>query len=39
MTSSRFDLSSILKTLNLSLLQFNKQFGSENHTYTLKKNI
>ena len=30
MTSSRFDLGSTLKTLNLSLLWFNEQFGSEN---------
>ena len=30
MTSSRFDLGSTLKTLNLSLLRFNERFGSEN---------
>ena len=30
MTSSRFDLSSSLKTLNLSLLRFNEQSESEN---------
>ena len=30
MTSSRFNLGSTLKTLNLSLLQFNERSGSEN---------
>ena len=35
MTSSRFDLGSTSKTLNLSLLRFNERSGSENlaHTY------
>ena len=32
MTSSRFDLSPTLKTLNLSILQFIKQSGFQNHT-------
>ena len=31
MTSLRFDLSSILKILNLSLLWFIERSGSENH--------
>ena len=30
MTSSRFDLGSTSKTLNLSLLRFNERSGSEN---------
>ena len=33
MTSSRFDLDSISKTLNFSLLRFNEWFGSENLGY------
>ena len=31
MTSSRFDLGSTSKTLNLSLLRFNEWSGSKNH--------
>ena len=33
MTSSRFDLDSTSKTLNLSLLRFNERSGSENFIY------
>ena len=43
MMSSRFDpqfnLNSTSKTLNLSLLWFNKQSGYQNHDYTLHKLI
>ena len=33
MTSSRFDLGSTSKTLNLSFLRFNERSGSENFVY------
>ena len=37
MTSSRFDLGSTSKTLNLSLLRFNERSGSENLGWTINK--
>ena len=37
MTSSRFDSGSTSKTLNLSLLRFNKRSGSENFAHNNAK--
>ena len=36
MTLSQFNLDSTLKTLNLSLLRFNKRSGSENFAFKFK---
>ena len=36
MTSSRFDLGSTSKTLNLSLLRFNERYGFQNHECILR---